>query len=87
MKKKILILLPVKGEYKFEGVQMTSYIETAKDSISLGETVNIATETKQSGLGPVGIKRRARRHKEPVGVKDKQTKARRHKLKGPVALN
>ena len=42
---------------------MTSYIETAKDSISLGETVNIAQETKQSGLGPVGIKRRARRHK------------------------
>ena len=43
---------------------MTSYIETAKDSISLGETVNIAQGTKQSGLGPVGIKG------GPVGIKD-----------------
>ena len=56
-------MINVEEEYEFEGVQMTSYIETAKDSISLGETVNIAQETKQSGLGPVGIKRRARRHK------------------------
>ena len=46
----------VEGEYKFGGVQMTSYIETAKDSISRDETVNIAQETKQYGQGPMGIK-------------------------------
>ena len=63
------VLVMSKRIHDFGGVQMTSYIETARIAYH-DETVNIAKETKQSGRGPVGIK-------------DNNKRARRHKRQGP----